>query len=108
MSEGIEAIKEANRARPDLIITDVPKATLDRFHEMVHSDEFKCAKSKGHYGFLLKYLIDYHDGKIPNGMPEVMNEIELINERLAELNVQPDEEKKVIKNVAGGILNTAM
>lgn len=112
MSEGKEAVKEVNtfldRIRPDLVITDVPKDTLKAFKELGNSDEFKCGHSdKGHYGFLLKFLMDFYLGKLTNGVPELNEEVELINEKLAELSSQP-EEKKVIRNVHGDVIHSAM
>lgn len=105
MSEGIEAVKDAQaflkRAKADLTISDVPKKTLEWFKSF-SEDEFSCKNGKGHYGFALKYLCDFHQGLIQNGheMAEAKADEALI--QLAELKSQPEEKKrKTIRMVNG-------
>lgn len=70
MNENVEQIR--NRIiTHQLSINRVPLNTLNRFKDMASNDEF-CSD----YGFLLKYLIDFHDGIILNPHEKVMSELE--------------------------------
>ena len=105
--EGTEAVKEVKkfikravcptcgRKSVDLVITTVPKQALQQFLEFADSDEFG-----GHRGFALKFLLDSYLGRITDGVLELSQEVELLSEKFAELDTQP-EEKKVTCNVAG-------
>jgi hypothetical protein len=106
MSEGEEAVKEVKtfleKAKPDLIISDVPRETLRIFKEFANSDEFACGDNKGgHYGFALKFLLDYYFGRVPNGVQELAEEVELLHEKI---NERKEEVAKPIKTVSGNIL----
>ena len=67
---GIEAAKEAkqlfNKFKPDLTITDVPLKSLNQFKKLAE-EEFKPKGGSAHYGFTLKYLLDFYFGKIVDG-----------------------------------------
>jgi len=87
--KGIEGIKEKITYKPpDLIINRVPKITLLRFKELGRSDEFV-----GDYGFLLKYLVDVHDGIINTGIEHLEEGQEILNRRLEALETKPEEKK---------------
>ena len=117
MSEGIEAVKEVKkfieksktcptcgRSPAALIITDVPIATLKLFKDLANSEEFRCDDRKGgHYGFLLKELVDSYVGKIPTGLEEMETKIELLSEQIMEN--PPGEQVKPIRLLNGKELN---
>jgi len=107
MSEGTEAVKEAKafidrhkicptcgRKKADLVITTVPKATLDQFIEFSNSEEFE-----GHRGFALKFLLDIYLGKVPTGLPELAEEVTMLSEKVNEL--APIEQHKNVHTVNG-------
>ena len=67
--EGVEAVKEAKKyfgKKPDLTITDVPTKSLNQFKKLAN-EEFKPNKGSAHYGFTLKFLLDFYFGKIIDG-----------------------------------------
>lgn len=107
--EGFEAAKEAkelfNKFKPDLTITDVPTKTLKQFKEIAN-EEFKSKGSAAHYGFTLKMLVDFYNGKITEHSQiaeakadEALGRIEKL-ESMAE---EPEEQKnpKVIRMLDG-------
>lgn len=108
MSEGEEAVRDVrdflDKAKPDLVITDVPTSTLKLFKELANSDEFKCGKNKGgHYGYTLKFLLDFYLGRINDGLDEVNARVDELYEKLGEQKTQPEEKK--IKLCNGKELN---
>ena len=114
MVKGIEAVEEVKdflnrkcptcgRSKADLIMTDVPKATLKQFKEFANSEEFSCEGNKGgHYGFALKFLLDYYIGRIPDGLDMIEAKADMALEKISELEIiTPEEEKKSIHLVNG-------
>ena len=113
MTEGIEAVKEAKafldgkcptcgRCKADLIMSDVPKDTLKLWKDFANSDEFTCGSNKGgHYGFALKFLLDFYIGRVPNGFDELNGKIEDILEELNTSQEQIPEEKALRRTVSG-------
>ena len=105
MSEGNNAVKEVKsfleKNKPDLVITDVPKEALKMFKDFANSDEFACeGNNGGHYGFALKFLLDFYFGRIPNGIQELEEEVSLLHEKVAEAENRT-EEKPSIRLVNG-------
>ncbi len=101
--EGIDAAKEAkatfDKFRPDLTITDVPTKTLRQFKELAN-EEFKAKGSAAHYGFTLKFLVDFYNGQITEHSlvakataDEAIERIEKIEERIESMAQEPDEKK---------------
>jgi hypothetical protein len=107
MVEGVEAAKEAKKfvesTNRDLIITDVPIQTLKDFRKLANSDQFRCKKNKGHYGYLLKTLLDHYLYRVPDGLDELNARVESIEEELNEFKALVEEEpqEKTIKLVNG-------
>lgn len=107
MSEGKEAVKEVNqflnkkcptcgRSKADLVITDVPIETLKQFKEFGNSEEFKCTKSRaGHWGFALKFLIDFYTGRIQDGLDEVDAKAEEALTQLSQLKAEPEQPQAI-------------
>lgn len=94
MSEGIEAINEAkefverHRKQPALVITDVPIKTLTEFKQFANSEEFTCNENgQGHFGFCLKFLMDYFLERIPDGLDELNAKIEHCLEQIEEIKL---------------------
>lgn len=108
MAEGTEAVKEAKaflerkcklcgRSKADLVITDVPKETKKLFLDFANSDEFTCGQNKGgHYGFALKFLLDFYLGRVPNGYDE-------LDDRISDMESEVGQkvEDKAIKLCSG-------
>ena len=94
---GIEAVKEAKKyfgKKPDLIITDVPTKALNQFKKLA-DDEFKPEKGSSHYGFTLKFLLDFYFGKIIDGASIAQELANEALEQIAELkSAEGTEEKK--------------
>ena len=107
LKEGNEAVKEAkdfiSKQKPDLVITDVPRQTLKDFKGFANSDEFKCGGNDGgHWGFALKFLLDFYLGRIIDGSAVAEAKAEEALAQIAELRTAPEEqEKKVIKLING-------
>ena len=97
MTDGKEAVKEAKeflrKAKPDLTISDVPSKTLELFKQFAN-DEFSSSKSKGHYGFCLKFLLDFYLGRIAHGSEVAEAKADEALIQLSELK-QPDEKKPI-------------
>ena len=100
---GIEAAKEAkelfNKFRPDLTITDVPTKALRQFKELA-DEEFKAKGSAAHYGFTLKFLVDFYNGQITEHSlvakataDEAIERIEKLEESIESMAEEPDEKK---------------
>lgn len=111
MSEGTEAVKEAKeflkKAKPDLIITDVPVETLKIFKELANSEEFRCGDNlSGHYGFCLKFLMDFYLGKVPNGYDSLCEEIDILRDEVDALRSTPikEDEHRPKMSVNGNVL----
>ena len=104
MIEGTEAVKEAKkfveRNKADLIISDVPTKSLNLFKKLA-DEEFKCKGGKGHYGFTLKYLLDFYFGRVVDGSKIAEAKAEEALLQIAEMKDEmrgsvPQEEKKTI------------
>ena len=106
--EGTEAVKETKkfleskkcpvcgRGHADLVISSVPKSTLKIFRELANSDEFKCvSNNSGHYGFLLKTLVDNFVNRPIDGLDEANAKIDILADRVAEIQPNQPEEKKI-------------
>ena len=105
MSEGKKAVKEVKefirKNSPDLVITDVPKKALKEFKEFA-DDEFSCGEGKGHYGFALKFLLDFYLGRIIDGSAIAEAKADEALEQIATMETAPEEqEQKTIKLVNG-------
>ena len=106
MTEGTEAVKEAkkfvDKFKPDLTITDVPIKALTQFKELAN-EEFKAKGSSAHYGFTLKYLLDFYFGFLGKGFERTEAKVNALDEELAELkgNLSEGNEQKTIKTVDG-------
>jgi len=85
-----ESIRERITRKPaDLVISRVPKNTLDRFKEFANNDEFS-----NDFGMALKWLVDFYYGAIPSGIEHLEQAIEQIGIRLNNLEQPAPEEKK--------------
>ena len=109
LTEGNEAVSEAKKfieeKRYDLKITDVPISTLNLFKDLANSDDFKCPKSKyGHYGYALKFLLDFYTGVLTNGVREAHDRIDDLEEQMQGFN--PVQEEKKISLCDGSTLKT--
>ena len=90
MNEGeteIEKIKDKIHGNR-LVISNVPKNTLIRFKEIASDEDFM-----EHYGFTLKYLVDFHDGIIQSGVEHIEGEVQLLKEEVEGLKQKPTEKK---------------
>ena len=101
MSEGKEAVKEVKEFiknnSPDLVITDVPKKVLQEFKDFAN-EEFSCGEGKGHYGFALKFLVDFYVGRVMDGSAIAEAKADEALDQISELrSVEQTEEKKTIK-----------
>jgi len=85
--EFVKDIKEKMN-QTSLFIKQVPKNTKTRFMELANEEDFM-----GHYGFLLKYLIDFHDGIISSGIEHLEFEIIQLRDRISALETKPEEKK---------------
>lgn len=111
MVGGEEAVKEARvfidkvkkcqycgRKPADLVITDVPKDTLRLFRDFANSDEFAVGnRVTGHFGFALKFLLDYYLGRIQDGYGELSCGIESLKGQVSELYSLIGNEKEEVK-----------
>ena len=100
LTEGNEAVSEAKKfieeKRYDLKITDVPISTLNLFKDLANSNDFKCPKSKyGHYGYALKFLLDFYTGMITNGVSEAHQRIDDLEEQFENMQPVQTEENKI-------------
>ena len=77
---------------PALVMSRVPKKTLDRFFQLCTEEAF-CSDR----GMLLKYLIDFHDGIIPSGIEHLEIQIEALNYEVTQLKSKEIEDKAKIK-----------
>lgn len=71
MSEGVKAVEEAkefiDKYKPDLVISDVPKKTLRDFKELADLEFSTMKNTHGHYGYCLKFLLDFYLGYLGKG-----------------------------------------
>lgn len=117
MSEGIEAVSEVKkfldskkcptcgRGHADLVITSVPKSTLKVFKELANSDEFTCeSNKKGHYGFLLKTLVDNYINRPIDGIDEVNAKLELLADQISSKPEVEEPKGKIIPLLNGNNL----
>lgn len=94
-------IREKIVNKPDLTINRLPANTKKRFLELASVEDF-CKD----YGFVIKYLIDFHDGIIIHGNETMMNEIERLREEIVsvkQLITVKEETKDTRKMLAGNI-----
>ena len=115
ITQGTEAIKEVKnlldnyrcpscgRKKGDLNITDVPRETRKLWNEFANSDEFRCGNNKGgHWGFAIKFLLDFYLGRINDGLDEVDAKVETALEEVTELKAEINQPKKdTIELVSG-------
>ena len=101
MAEGNEAVKAAkefvNNSKADLVITDVPVQALTQFKELAML-EFSSKRGKGHYGFCLKFLLDFYLGRIVDGSAIAEAKAEEALAQVVELKgqiTQPESEDKI-------------
>ncbi len=90
---GSEAVKEAKKylgKKPDLVITDVPIKSLNQFTKLAH-EEFKPQEGSAHYGFTLKFLLDFYFGKIVDGATVAQSMAQEALEQIAELKGESAE-----------------
>ena len=108
MSEGTEAVKETkefvDKFKPDLIISDVPKETLRIFKEFANAEFSTVKNERGHYGFTLKFLLDFYFGRIIDGSRIAEAKANEALEQIAVLRTEKPEgqiEKRIIRTVDG-------
>ncbi len=107
MSEGEQAVKEAkeltDKFKPDLVISDVPKETLRIFKEFADKEFSTVKNDRGHYGFALKFLLDFYLGRIISGSEIAEAKADEALEQIAILRSEKPEgqEKKIIRTVNG-------
>ena len=82
---------------PDLIISRVPKNTLDRFLALCTDEDF--CKDRG---MLLKYLLDFHAGIIPTGIQHLEAEIMAIKSDIEALKQPRIEQTKPARRTLAG------
>ena len=102
-----EVCPTCGRREADLTITDVPEQTLKQFKEYANKF-FKPKDGTAHYGFSLKWLMDFYLGVIGGGheraenlAQEALSQISEIKEEVRTKFSQKQEEKKIIKTVDG-------
>ncbi len=105
MMEGKEAVKEAkkfvDKFKPDLTITDVPIKALNQFKKLA-DEEFKPKGGSAHYGFTLKFLLDFYFGIVIDGASVAKAMATEALEQIAELKQGSKEpEKKTIRTLDG-------
>lgn len=108
--EGTEAVKEAKKyfgKSPDLKITDVPTKALNQFQKLAN-EEFKPKNGSAHYGFTLKYLLDFYFGKITEHSliaeakaDEALERIKEIEAVLEQQSAEGTKDPKVKTNLEG-------
>ena len=111
---GMEAAEEAKKVfdnirkcptcgkkHADLTITDVPRPALSQFKRLAN-EEFKPRGGSAHYGFTLKFLLDFYLGKIVDGASvaqematESLNQIAEIKSAGTEKEKDPKVKKMV-------------
>ena len=106
MTEGLEAVKEVNeflkcptcgRKRADLVITDVPKETLETFKDFANSDKFKSPnKDYGSYGFALKHLMDFFISCNQMNIDEINGKLDYVLEQIAKKDNAPEKEIRLL------------
>lgn len=88
--ESVEKIKEKIKNKPDLVINRLPENTKKWFKEEFATEADFC----GDYGMALKYLCDYYKGIMAMGNEEMLAEIEILRQGVAELKGSRVEEPK--------------
>ena len=79
--EKVEEIRNRITRKPaDLVMSRVPKHTLNRFNALCNIDDF-CNDR----GMVLKYLMDLHDGIIVTGIEHLEQEISGLKYELSQL-----------------------
>jgi len=92
--------------KADLVITDVPEQTLKQFKEYANK-YFKPKYSTAHYGFALKWLMDFYLGVIGKGHERAENLALQALEELREFRnevVETKEQPKQILSVNGNVI----
>ena len=100
MNENFEKIKKKVHQH-SIHITDVPKETKTRFKEIAEK-EFS-----NHYGWTLKWLIDFRDGILSSPNQNLSDKIDLLADEIANIKQtfdKPKEKKAKIKTLSGKIL----
>ena len=106
MMEGKEAVKEAkkfvDKFKPDLTITDVPIKALNQFKKLA-DEEFKPKGGSAHYGFTLKFLLDFYFGIVIDGASVAKAMATEALEQIAEIKQQSAKgtEKRTIRTLDG-------
>ena len=110
VKEGIEAVKEAKKyfgKKPDLLITDVPTKALNQFKKLAN-EEFKPKNGSAHYGYTLKFLLDFYFGKIIDGASvaqeiasEALERVTVLEGLLTEESEGQEKNPKIKKMIDG-------
>lgn len=88
MKKLVGACPTCNRRPVDLPIGRVPDNTLVLFKELANK-EFK-----GDYGFTLKHILDFYVGLIPTGWEHLEIEINILKEKIENMEEKKSDEKK--------------
>ena len=84
-------------------ISDVTEQTKTRFKEIA-KNEFK-----NHYGWTLKWLIDFRDGILEHPNQQLSDRIDLLADEISKIQEtfqKPKEPEVKIKSISGRILKT--
>ena len=83
-----------------LYIARIPEKTKVRFQKIAN-EEFA-----GDYGMTVKWLLDFRDGLLSSPNQILMEQMEIMAQKINELESVPQEKpkKKVIKSVSGRII----
>lgn len=92
--ERVEEIRE-RITQHKLVISRVPKNTLDRFKQLCSQDEF-CED----YGLCLKFLVDFYFGLIPTGLEALEAKLDMLNGRVAVL--ENKQQETVVRRMMNG------
>ena len=95
----LEEIKE-RATKKNLYIKNMPVKTKKRFQELT-DEEFD-----GHFGFALKFLLDFYDGLISSPNRMLMEQCESMSKEIESLKSVPQEEpkKNVITSLSGRVI----
>jgi len=89
-----EQLKNEISKPSSLHISRVPKSTLMRFYELANEEDFA-----NDYGFLIKYLIDFHDGIIISSVEPLKMEVEILKDKMNKLEsmiIKPEVKEEYV------------
>lgn len=100
-----EIMEKVRSNSSTLHISRIPREARKEFLDLANSAQFV-----GDYGFTIKYLLDFHKGLIANPNEQVLAQLDILAQEIAEIKVrlnsseEKKEDEKAVRTLSGRVL----